>query len=291
MNLKDFEYLIALHRHQHFRKAAEACFVSQPTLSGQIKKLEQELGTVLLERNNRQVLFTELGEQLVEQAKKILVEVKTFKELADTNSQEMVGRLKVGFIPTVGPYLLPKFIPQLKQTYPDLKLELHEDKTSNLVRRLQQGELDCLILAAVADTQVLKEIHLFHEPMLIAVSSDHPWAEKDSIDLTLLAGEKVLALTEGNCFRDQALGFCMKAGAIEDNSYQSTSIETLRNMVATGAGLSLLPQMTTPTERQKDGVSYIAIAEPAPSREITLAYRPGSPLATKFNKLAELITI
>ncbi len=290
MNIRDFEYLVALAEHKHFRKAAEACFVSQPTLSGQIRKLEDELGSPLLERSSRRVLFTEAGLQLVEQAKRILHEVKTFKEMASGQSGAMTGPMHIGFIPTVGPYLLPKIVPQLKEAFPELELFLHEAQTHQLVRQLEEGKLDCLVLAAVSETSGFKEIEVYQEPLSLAVPVDHEWANNTEVDMLDLNGKTVLALGDGHCLRDQALGFCFAAGAKDDERFKATSLETLRNMVAAGAGITLLPQLSLPPEKQKDGVCYIPATNPVPSRSIVVAYRPGSPLRARFERLAETIT-
>lgn len=289
MNIRDFEYLVALAEHKHFRKAAEACFVSQPTLSGQVRKLEDELGAALLERNSRKVLFTEAGLQLVEQAKRILSEIKLFREMATGQSSEMVGPMHIGFIPTVGPYVLPKIIPSLKQQFPDLELYLHEAQTHQLVSQLQDGKLDCLVLATVAETEQFKEIVLYDELMTLAVPCDHEWANNDSIEMENLNGKTVLMLGDGHCLRDQALGFCFAAGAKDDDRFKATSLETLRNMVAAGAGITLLPELSVPKEKEKDGVCYVPATNPQPSRRIVLAYRPGSPLRGRFEQLAKSI--
>ncbi|OEB75876.1 DNA-binding transcriptional regulator OxyR [Vibrio parahaemolyticus] len=289
MNVRDFEYLVALAEHKHFRKAAEACFVSQPTLSGQIRKLEDELGTALLERSSRRVLFTDSGLQLVDQAKRILSEVKTFKDMASGQSGAMTGPMHIGFIPTVGPYLLPKILPQLKEEFPELELFLHEAQTHQLVRQLEEGKLDCLVLASMAETAPFKEIEVYNEPLSVAVPCGHEWAQLDQVDMLELNGKTVLALGDGHCLRDQALGFCFAAGAKDDERFKATSLETLRNMVAAGAGITLLPQLSIPAEKQKDGVCYIPAVNPTPSRSIVLAYRPGSPLRARFEALAAKI--
>ncbi|MGY0617588.1 DNA-binding transcriptional regulator OxyR [Vibrio sp. FJH11] len=289
MNIRDFEYLVALAEHKHFRKAAEACFVSQPTLSGQIRKLEDELGTTLLERSSRRVLFTDSGLQLVEQAKRILIEVKMFKDMASGQNGAMTGPLHIGFIPTVGPYLLPKILPQIKVEFPDLELFLHEAQTQQLVHQLEEGKLDCLVLASVAETAPFKEIEVYDEPLSVAVPCDHEWASLECVDMMSLKGKTVLALGDGHCLRDQALGFCFAAGAKDDERFKATSLETLRNMVAAGAGITLLPQLSLPHEKQKDGVCYIPAVNPTPSRKIVLVYRPGSPLRTRFEALAKKI--
>ncbi|MGC9421062.1 MULTISPECIES: DNA-binding transcriptional regulator OxyR [unclassified Vibrio] len=287
MNIRDFEYLVALAEHKHFRKAAEACFVSQPTLSGQIRKLEDELGAVLLERSSRRVLFTDSGLQLVEQAKRILMEIKTFKDMASEQGGAMNGPMHIGFIPTLGPYLLPRIIPGLKENFPELELYLYEAQTHQLVQQLEEGKLDCLVLAAVEETEPFKAIDIFCEPMSIAVPCDHEWANRNEIDMLELNGKTVLALGDGHCLRDQALGFCFAAGAKDDERFKATSLETLRNMVAAGSGITLLPQLSLPEEKVKDGVCYIKAVNPEPSRRIVLVYRPGSPLRQRFEQLAQ----
>ncbi|MDF9398178.1 DNA-binding transcriptional regulator OxyR [Vibrio sp. 1180_3] len=291
MNIRDFEYLVSLAEHKHFRKAAEACFVSQPTLSGQIRKLEDELGTVLLERSSRRVLFTDSGLQLVEQAKRILSEVKTFKDMASGQGGSMSGPIHIGFIPTLGPYLLPRIVPYLKEQFPDLELYLHEAQTQQLVRQLEEGKLDCLILASVAETAPFKEIEIYNEPLSIAVPTGHEWAQKDELDMLELNGRTVLALGDGHCLRDQALGFCFAAGAKDDERFKATSLETLRNMVAAGAGITLLPELSLPAEKEKDGVCYVKAVNPVPSRSLVLSYRPGSPLRQRFEQFANAITL
>ncbi|KUJ00741.1 DNA-binding transcriptional regulator OxyR [Vibrio sp. MEBiC08052] len=289
MNIRDFEYLVSLAEHRHFRKAAEACFVSQPTLSGQIRKLEDELGTVLLERSSRRVLFTDAGLQLVEQAKNILKEIKTFKDMASGQGDEMSGPMHIGFIPTVGPYLLPRIVPSLKTHFPDLELYLHEAQTNQLVRQLEDGKLDCLVLASVEETKPFKEIELYNEPMSLAVPADHPWAKSEQLDMSHLKGQTVLMLGDGHCLRDQALGFCFAAGAKDDERFKATSLETLRNMVAAGGGITLLPELSLPGCREKDGVCYLKAFNPVPSRTLVLVYRPGSPLRQRFETLAGVI--
>lgn len=289
MNIRDFEYLVALAEHKHFRKAAEACFVSQPTLSGQIRKLEDEIGTQLTERSPRKVIFTDSGLQLVEQAKRILTEVKTFKEMASGYGDNMAGPMHIGFIPTVGPYLLPKIVPMLKESFPDLELFLHEAQTHQLVKQLDEGKLDCLVLASVAETEPFKEIDVYDEPLSVAVPCEHEWAHLDDVDMKELNGKTVLSLGDGHCLRDQALGFCFAAGAKDDERFKATSLETLRNMVAAGAGITLLPKLSVPNEKEKDGVCYIKAINPTPSRRIVLAYRPGSPLKARFEQLAKAI--
>lgn len=203
MNIRDLEYLVALAEHRHFRRAADSCHVSQPTLSGQIRKLEDELGVMLLERTSRKVLFTQAGLLLVEQARTVLREVKVLKEMASQQGEAMSGPLHIGLIPTVGPYLLPQIIPTLHKTFPKLEMYLHEAQTQQLLAQLDSGKLDCAILALVKETEAFIEVPLFDEPMKLAVYSDHPWAQRDRVAMPDLAGEKLLMLEDGHCLRDQ----------------------------------------------------------------------------------------
>jgi LysR family hydrogen peroxide-inducible transcriptional activator len=289
MNIRDLEYLVALAEHRHFRRAADACHVSQPTLSGQIRKLEDELGVMLLERTSRKVLFTQAGLLLVEQARTILREVKILREMASQQGESMSGPLHIGLIPTVGPYLLPHIIPTLHEIYPKLEMYLHEAQTSQLLLQLDSGKLDCAILALVKESEAFIEIPLFDEPLQLAVYASHPWADRELVPMSDLAGEKLLMLEDGHCLRDQAMGFCFQAGADEDTHFRATSLETLRNMVAAGSGITLLPSLAVPNERKRDGVCYMQCYKPEPKRTIALVYRPGSPLRARYEQLAESI--
>ncbi|MDR0219702.1 MAG: DNA-binding transcriptional regulator OxyR [Enterobacteriaceae bacterium] len=289
MNIRDLEYLVALAEYRHFRRAADSCHVSQPTLSGQIRKLEDELGVMLLERTSRKVLFTQQGMLLVEQAKTVLREVKVLQEMASLQGESMAGPLHIGLIPTVGPYLLPLIIPELHTLFPKLEMYLHEAQTQNLLAQLDSGKLDCAILAAVKETEAFIEIPLFDEPMKLAVYEDHKWADRSEIKMIELAGEKLLMLEDGHCLRDQAMGFCFQAGAKEDAHFRATSLETLRNMVAAGSGITLLPDLAVPKEKKRDGICYLDCHNPRPERSIILVYRPGSPLRNRYEQLAEAI--
>ncbi len=289
MNIRDLEYLVALAEHLHFRKAAEACHVSQPTLSGQIRKLEDELGLMLMERTSRKVLFTQSGLLLVEQARKVLREVKLFKEMASHQGNTMAGPIHIGLIPTVGPYLLPHIIPSLHGAFPALEMYLHEGHTLPLLAELESGKLDCAIMARTKETQNFIEIPLFNEPLKLAVALSHRWRGEGRIAMTALAGEKLLMLEDGHCLRDHAMGFCFQAGAVEDLHFRATSLETLRNMVAAGSGITLLPALSVPNETERDGVCYIDCYDPVPERQLALIYRPGSPLRSRYEQLAEVI--
>lgn len=288
MNIRDLEYLVALAEHKHFRRAADACHVSQPTLSGQIRKLEDELGIILLERTSRKVLFTQSGLLLVDQAKTVLREVKLLKEMASNQGKEMTGPLHVGVIPTIGPYLMPHIVPALQNAFPDLELFLYEAQTHQLLEQLETGRLDCAIVASVRETEPFIEVSLFKERMLLAVAENHPWAKEQTIPMSMLKDHEMLMLDDGHCLRNQALGYCFTAGAKENSHFQATSLETLRNMVAANAGMTLMPELAVLSEGERGGVKYLP-CQPEPSRDVILVYRPGSPLRTRYERIAEAI--
>ena len=203
MNIKDLKYLVALEECKHFGKAAEKCFVSQPTLSGQIKKLENELNLQLIERNNRRILFTPSGIKLVNQAKSILKEIETFHKIANNEIHGVSGPISIGVIPTVGPYLFPHIIQEIKQDKVDIFL--HEDHSKNLVKNLEEGKLDCIIVASVDDIQNFNWIDLYREPMILAVSEHDFLCGKKGLSMSDLSDETFLMLDDGHCLQDQGL--------------------------------------------------------------------------------------
>ena len=290
MNIRDLEYLVALSEFKHFRRAADSCNVSQPTLSGQIRKLEDELGIILLERTSRKVLFTQSGMLLVDQARTVLREVKLLKEMASNQGKEMTGPLHIGLIPTVGPYLLPYIVPTLKETFPDLEVFLYEAQTHQLLEQLETGRLDCAIVARVPETEAFIEVPIFDEKMLLAVSEQHPWASESKIAMNTLKGQEMLMLDDGHCLRNQALDYCFTAGAKEDSHFQATSLETLRNMVAANVGITFMPELAVLNEGSRAGVKYIPCHSPEPSRTIALVYRPGSPLRNRYERVASAVS-
>lgn len=284
MNIRDLEYLISLAEYKHFRRAADACNVSQPTLSGQIRKLEDELGTVLLERTSRKVLFTQAGLELVDQAKAVLREVKVLKEMASNQGKEMSGPLHVGILPTLGPYLSPIIVPAMKEAFPELELYLYELQTSQLVDQLSAGQLDCGILAFVKESEPFIEVPLFNEEILLATSNKHEWANKKQLPIAELKDKELLFLDDGHCLRTQTLDYCLSVGAKESSHFKATNLETLRNMVAANVGISLIPKLAA---KETSGVNYISFCEPRPYRSIGLIYRPGSPLRSRYERLAK----
>lgn len=290
MNIRDLEYLVALAEFKHFRRAADACHVSQPTLSGQIRKLEDELGITLLERTSRKVLFTQSGMLLVEQARTVLREVKLLKEMASNQGKEMSGPLHLGVIPTVGPYLLPYIIPMLNAEFPELELFLYEAQTAQLIDQLEMGRLDCAVVVSTEETQPFIEVPISEEKMRLAVSSQHPWANKDRFNLKLLKDHEILMLDDGHCLHGQAMGYCFAAGAKENAHFQATSLETLRNMVAANVGVTLIPELAIHQDLERQDIKYLTCFNPEPSRTISLIYRPGSPLRQRYERIAKAIS-
>lgn len=288
MNIRDLEYLIALADHKHYRKAADACNVSQPTLSGQLRKLEDELGTMLVERTSRKVLFTQSGLQLVEQAKVVLREVKIFKEMATNQGREMAGPLHVGIIPTLGPYLSPLIVPMFKSRFPDLELYLYELQTPQLIDQLQTGQLDCGILALGKETEPFIEQEIFKETMFLATAKGNPWAKRASLQLADLKGEEMLMLDDGHCLREQTLDYCLAVGAKENPHFKASSLETLRNMVAAEMGIALMPDLARQASPASN-LHYVPFQPPSPYRIVGLIYRPGSPLKERYIRFANEI--
>jgi len=292
MNLRDLQYLVAVADHRHFGRAAQACYVSQPTLSTQIKKLEGYLGVQLVERTNRQVLLTPIGARIAERARGVLNDVSDLVALAKASGDAMEGELRLGLIPTVAPYLLPHLIPPLRSRYERLRPLLYEEQTAHLVERLRRGEIDAGIMAVPAGDDSLPYITLFTEPFYLAVPRDHPLAVKPEITVEDLATERLLLLEEGHCLRDQALDVCRMAGAREDAGFRATSLETLRQMVASGAGITLLPALAVEGNASLSsgsGLVYRPFVGDPPAREMAIYYRRGSAREPTVQTLAEVI--
>ena len=290
MNLRELEYLVAVDEERHFNLAAQRCFVSQPTLSGQLKKLEEELGVMLIERNTRKVSMTDVGAAVAQQARQVLKEVKTIKEITQSFEDPMAGELKVGLIPTVAPYLLPEIIPELRQNFPRLTLWLHEHQTAVLLEKLKNADLDLLLLALPVDTDEFSYIDLFQEPFWLAVPGNDKLSKKNKVQLMDLNEQEMLLLEEGHCLRGQALDVCFSAGATENNTFRATSLETLRHMVNEGIGMTLLPELAVPKNRAKsDTIQYIPFSEPGPSRRIGMLYRQGSYREETYRQMAQVI--
>ena len=290
MNLRDLAYLLAVADHRHFGKAAEACFVSQPTLSTQIRKLEEELGVVLIERAPRRIMLTAIGRDVVERARRILADVEQLKDAARRETDPEAGTLRLGVFPTLGPYLLPHLVPHLRERFSRLQLLLVEEKSDEIIARLRDGRLDAGLLALPLHDDRLQWQELFTEPFVLAVPEQHALAARDALSLHDLADERLLLLQEGHCLRDQALDVCRLAGAGETTGFQATSLETLRQMVAAGVGVTLLPQLAvTPPVPASDNMRLIPFATEPPSRRIALVWRRSSPQEAFMRTLAERI--
>jgi len=273
IKLRELEYLDAIERFKHFGKAAEACHVSQPTLSGQIIKLEEQLGVTLIERHRRNIMLTPAGNQLLVKARKVLNAAHDLEITAKTLGDPLSGEMHLGLIPTLAPYLLPYIMPELIAGLPRLEFFLHEEQTDDLVEALDQGHLDALILPWLDDMKEFDAYDLFDEPFVLAVNKGHELAKKKRVKLEDLKGCHVLTLQDGHCLRDQALGYCFSAGADEDKRFQATSLETLRYMVAAGVGITLLPKLSVIDQRESNDIVYIPFQQPQPSRRIVLLIR------------------
>jgi LysR family hydrogen peroxide-inducible transcriptional activator len=273
IKIRDLEYLDAIEKYRHFGKAAEACHVSQPTLSGQIMKLEEQLGVSLIERHPRNIMLTPAGEQLLAKARRVLVAARDLELTAKTLGDPLAGEFHLGLIPTLAPYLLPIIMPGLVKELPNLQFFLHEHKTSDLLKLLDDGTLDALVLPWLDDMQHFEAYDLFHEKFVLAVSKKHELAKRKRVKLDCLQGHKVLTLEDGHCLREQALGYCFSAGADEDKRFQATSLETLRYMVAANMGITLLPELAVGARTDNGDIHYIDFQAPAPSRRIVLLVR------------------
>lgn len=290
MNIKDLEYLVAIDDERHFHRAAERCFVSQPTLSGQLKKLEEELGVLLVERNNRKVSITEAGKVVITHARAVLNEVSTIKDIANSFQDAMIGDIRVGIIPTIAPYLLPIIMPKLNKGFPKLKIWLYEYQTHILLEKLQKSELDFLILALPIEKHDFSELDLFREPFRLAVKKGHALSTKKEINMGDIAQQELLLLEEGHCLREHILDVCLLSGVKEAGQYHATSLETLRHMVGEGMGMTLIPELAVPKKITKaDEVSYIEFSDPKPNRRIGMLYRKKSYREETFNNINELI--
>ncbi|MBZ0088718.1 LysR substrate-binding domain-containing protein [Thermomonas sp.] len=288
MNLRDLKYLVALGDLRHFGKAAKACFISQPTLSAQIMKLEEELGVKLVERAPRRVMLTAAGQDVAQRARRILAEVEELREAARRCINPEVGRLRLGVFPTLAPYLLPHVVPELHTRYPRLELLLTEEKSDILLQRLRDGALDAALLALPIHDDRLHAQFLFEEPFRLAAPEGHPLAAHKTLTVESLDKESLLLLEDGHCLRDQALDVCRLAGAHETPGFRATSLETLRQMVASGVGVTLLPLLSVLEPIvQPSGLQLVKFRKPAPSRRIALVWRKSSALDDFLGKIGQ----
>lgn len=285
MNLRELEYLVAVARFRHFGKAAVHCNVSQPALSIQLKKLEDELGVCLFERNNKQVLITPMGTKITMRAQMILQQAAELKQFALGEKDIFSGELKLGAFPTLAPYYLPKIVPKIMQEMPNIKLLLIEDKTDILTDKLQKGEIDCAFMALPIEAENLIYRRLFEDEFYLAVSAGHEWAQRSEIDIDELRDKSLLLLEDGHCLRQNALDVCRLTGAIEAQEFRATSLETLRQMVRIGGGITLMPALA---KQENDGLKYIKFKPQAPTRKIALVWRKTTYKAELFAKLCDI---
>lgn len=289
MNLRDLKYLVALADHKHFGHAAAACFVSQPTLSTQIKKLEDELGVPLVERAPRKVMLTPAGRDAAERARRIVAEVEQMKEAARRSQDPEAGTVRLGIFPTLGPYLLPHVVPSIRKRFPQLELLLIEEKSDVLLSRLREGKLDAGILALPLQDDQLHTEFLFEEPFLLAVPESHPLAQRDSLSLRELSNQQLLLLEDGHCLREQALDVCRISGANEKSEFRATSLETLRQMVAANVGVTLLPTLAVkPPVARSDNIHLLGFSDSHPSRRIAMVWRKSSAMGEFLQELAKV---
>ena len=289
MNLRDLKYLVALADHKHFGRAAAACYVSQPTLSTQIKKLEDELGVPLVERAPRKVMLTPAGRDAAERARRIVAEVEQMKEAARRSQDPEAGTVRLGMFPTLGPYLLPHVVPRIRARFPHLELLLVEEKSDVLLSRLREGKLDAGLLALpVADDQLHTEF-LFEEPFVLAVPESHPLAQRGSLTLAELSHQQLLLLEDGHCLRELALDVCRLSGANEKSEFRATSLETLRQMVAADVGITLLPTLAVkPPVARSPNIHLLGFSDSHPSRRIAMVWRKSSAMSGFLQVFAQV---
>lgn len=282
MTLTELRYIVAVAREKHFGRAAEACFVSQPTLSVAVKKLEDELDVKIFERGGSEVSVTPLGEQIVRQAQQVIEQAAAIKEVAKSGKDPLSGPLKLGIIYTIGPYLLPDLVRHAIDLTPQMPLMLQENFTVKLLEMLRTGELDCAIMAEPFPDAGLAIAPLYDEPFMAAVPKAHPLARRKSLSAEELKKETMLLLGTGHCFRDHVLEVCPEFARFSTDaegirkSFEGSSLETIKHMVASGMGVTVVPILSVPRDPQPH-VVYIPFAAPAPSRRVVLAWRRSFP--------------
>ena len=290
MTLTELRYIVAVARELHFGRAAEACFVSQPTLSVAIKKLEEELDLKIFERGGSEVSVTPLGEAIVRQAQSVLEQAAAIKEIAKRGKDPLDGPLRLGIIYTIGPYLLPELVRHVIDMTPQMPLMLQENFTVKLLEMLRSGELDCAILAEPFPDAGLAVAPLYDEPFMVAVPAKHALAARSSIATEELKQQTMLLLGTGHCFRDHVLEVCPEYARFSSDaegirkSFEGSSLETIRFMVASGMGITVVPQLSVPAEPQEH-VRYIPITPPVPQRRVVLAWRRSF---TRYEAIAAL---
>lgn len=288
MTLNELRYIVAVARERNFRRAAERCFVSQPALSLAIQKLEEELGVQLFERRRSDITLTRIGEQVIEQATRVLDEAAKVKEIAKQGSDQLLGTFRLGVIHTIGPYLLPELIPVLHNKAPQMPLEVEENTTANLETQLRNGVVDAAIIALPFDIPGVETTALYDEPFMVVVPAGHAWAKRKSVAAEELSGEKVLLLNSGHCFSNQVIQACPELSR-RGEVLQGNSLETIRNMVASGLGITVLPCSAAAERYRNPMLHVIPFKNQAPSRRVALAWRRSFVRSEAVATLAEAI--
>jgi LysR family hydrogen peroxide-inducible transcriptional activator len=294
MTLTELRYIVAVARERHFGRAAETCFVSQPTLSVAVKKLEDELGVTFFERGPGEVSVTPAGQKIVEQAQRVLEEASRIREIAAAGKDPLAGPIRLGAIYTIGPYLLPKLIPILRRTAPAMQLLIQENFTHRLSEELKSGEVDVILIALPFDEPGVVTRAVYDEPFLVAVPKGHPWESKKRVTSEELTRESLLLLGEGHCFRDQVLEICHTVRSRERSPLAKTleggSLETIRQMVAGGVGVTVLPATSTASGTGAgDLIRILPFARPVPTRRVALAWRRSFPRPEAIEALRKAV--
>jgi LysR family hydrogen peroxide-inducible transcriptional activator len=290
ITLRQLRYLGALAEHGHFGRAAESCAISQPALSMQIRELERQLGVELIERRPHQVALTDIGAEVVARGERLLAGARDLEDFARHHSRPLTGRLALGVIPTLAPYVLPRLLPIMQRRYPDLQLTLRETQTRTLLDELVRGALDAALLALPIPDGELEMLPLFKDPFWLAVPADDPLANHGRVTSRDVDVRRLILLEEGHCLRDQALSFCASARQEGALGLGATSLATVVQMVANGHGLTFVPQVAIDVEVRDDRVRLLQFIEPQPSRMIGLAWRHTSPRQTDFITLGKIVT-
>jgi LysR family hydrogen peroxide-inducible transcriptional activator len=289
MTLNELRYIVAVAQEKSFGRAAQRCFISQPALSVAIQKLEEELQTQLFERGKSEITVTPVGERIVEQAHKVLEEAARIRDIAQAGRNQLAGLFRLGAIYTVAPYLLPDLVPALNALAPDMPLEIEENITEQLEAALKTGRIDAAIIALPFQPPGIATEFLYEEPFQVVVPQRHPWAKRKTIEPSELAGEHTILLNVGHCFRDQVLESCPELNRGDAPVTRSNSLETIRNMVASGLGISVLPRDALTPKYHSRLVVPVPFAKPVPSRRIALAYRKSFPRPTAIAAIREAV--
>jgi LysR family hydrogen peroxide-inducible transcriptional activator len=289
MTLNELRYIVAVAQEKSFGRAAQRCFISQPALSVAIQKLEEELQTQLFERGKSEITVTPVGERIVEQAHKVLEEAARIRDIAQAGRNQLAGLFRLGAIYTVAPYLLPDLVPALNALAPDMPLEIEENITEQLEAALKTGRIDAAIIALPFQPPGIATEFLYEEPFQVVVPQRHPWAKRKTIEPSELAGEHAILLNVGHCFRDQVLESCPELNRGDAPVTRSNSLETIRNMVASGLGISVLPRDALTPKYHSRLVVPVPFAKPVPSRRIALAYRKSFPRPAAIAAIREAV--